>query len=387
MTHALGIILLLLPLFLALYAFGLYPLLLRLLARAGSTSSGDADPVEWPSITIAVPAYNEERSIAATIEALLALEYPADRRQIVIMSDASTDRTDDIVRGFADRGVELVRMPERIGKSGMENVGAASFRGSIVVNTDATIRIPPATLKALIRVFTDPTIGCASGRDISVSNIADTTNVGESGYVGAEMQLRALETRAGGIIGASGCYYAIRRELVNASFPPTLSRDFSAPLGTRLAGLRTVSVDEAVCLVPRARSLSTEYQRKIRTMSRGLRTLWHFRRLLNPVTHGRFAWMLWSHKVARWLIFLFLPFAALGALLLVPHWVTLALVILGALGAFAAARTALRWPEGQPMPRLISLPGFTVLTCAAGFQSWMRALLGEGQAIWEPTRR
>jgi hypothetical protein len=122
-------------------------------------------------------------------------------------------------------------------------------------------------------------------------------------------------------------------------------------------------------------------------MSRGLRTLYHFRRLLNPFVYGRFAWMLWSHKLARWLVFLLLPFAALGLWLVFPCPLTAAVLGAGALTAYVAARTALRWPEGQPLPRVLALPAFAVLTCAAGFQSWWRALLGEGQAIWEPTRR
>ncbi|HWA17296.1 MAG TPA: hypothetical protein VG817_12745, partial [Gemmatimonadales bacterium] len=261
------------------------------------------------------------------------------------------------------------------------------FTGEIVVNTDATIRIPPDALKPLIRVFQDPTLGCASGCDISVGRLDDKSNQGESGYVGFEMWLRGLETRAGGIIGASGCYYAIRRPLVNESFPAELSRDFSAPLHTKLHGLRTVSVEDAVCLVPRARSLKAEYRRKVRTMARGLRTLFAFRRLLNPFAYGRFAWMLFSHKLARWLVFLFLPLMIPGLLLLSPTAPMLALVGAGLLAGSLCALLAWRWPEGKPMPRLLSLPAFATLTCAAAFQSWMRAFSGRNDAIWEPTRR
>lgn len=382
----LGLVLTLLPVLLLVYAYGLYPLILRAIAPAGNARK-EQDPAQWPSITIAMPAYNEEKSIATTIESLLALEYPADRRQIVVMSDASSDRTDEIVQSYADRGVELVRMPQRTGKGQMENLAAHRFKGEIVVNTDATIRIPPDALKPLIRVFADPTLGCASGRDISVGRLDDKANQGESGYVGFEMWLRGLETRAGGIIGASGCYYAIRRPLVNESFPAELSRDFSAPLHTRLNGLRTVSVEDAVCLVPRARSLKAEYRRKVRTMARGLRTLFAFKRLLNPLSYGRFAWMLFSHKLARWLVFLFLPLMIPGLLLLSPTLPMALLVGTGLLTSALSALIAWRWPEGKPMPRLLSLPAFATLTCVAAFQSWMRAFSGRNDAIWEPTRR
>ncbi len=386
MLRVVALVLVLLPVALLVYAYLLYPLLLKLVSGGKGVLPAD-DPPSWPFITIAMPAYNEERSIAATIESLLALDYPADRRQIVVMSDASSDRTDEIVTSYADRGVELVRMPQRTGKGQMENLAAHRFKGEIVVNTDATIRIPAEALKPLIRVFQDPTLGCASGRDISVGRLEAESNRGESGYVGFEMWLRGLETQAGGIIGASGCYYAIRRPLVNESFPAELSRDFSAPLHTRLNGLRTVSVEDAVCLVPRARSLKAEYRRKVRTMARGLRTLFAFRRLLNPFRYGPFAWMLFSHKLARWLVFLFLPLMIPGLLLLSPTWPMVAFVGGGLLTGSLCALIAWRWPEGKPMPRPLSLPAFAMLTCVAAFQSWMRALSGRNDAIWEPTRR
>jgi hypothetical protein len=132
------------------------------------------------------------------------------------------------------------------------------------------------------------------------------------------MGIRALETRLGGISGASGCFYAIRRDLVDTTFPEELSRDFASPLRARQLGYRTVSVDEALCTVPRARSLQAEYKRKIRTMLRGLNTLWFLRSLLNPLRYGRFAWMLASHKFARWLGFLALPLAPIGLATLAP---------------------------------------------------------------------
>jgi cellulose synthase/poly-beta-1,6-N-acetylglucosamine synthase-like glycosyltransferase len=386
MQFTVGLVLVLLPVVLLLYAYLLYPLLLKQVS-GGAGRLPSTDPATWPMITIAMPAYNEEKSIAATIDSLLALDYPADRRQIVVMSDASSDRTDDIVKSYADRGVELVRMPQRTGKGQMENFAAHRFTGEIVVNTDATIRIPPDALKPLIRVFQDQSLGCASGRDISVGRLEAESVRGESGYVGFEMWLRGLETQAGGIIGASGCYYAIRRPLVNESFPAELSRDFSAPLHTRLNGLRTVSVEDAVCLVPRARSLKAEYRRKVRTMARGLRTLFAFKRLLNPLSYGRFAWMLFSHKLARWLVFLFLPLMIPGLLLLSPTIPMALFVGAGLLTGSVCAAVAWRWPEGKPMPRLLSLPAFAMLTCVAAFQSWMRALSGRNDAIWEPTRR
>ncbi|HLG04573.1 MAG TPA: glycosyltransferase family 2 protein [Gemmatimonadales bacterium] len=383
---AAGWVLVVLPLALLLHAYLLYPAIMWVVARAKPAPLPGADPPEWPQITITLPAYNEERAIGATIESLLALDYPAGRRHILVVSDASTDRTDDIVRSYADRGVELLRLDERSGKTAAENAAARQVRGNIVVNTDATVRILPGSLKPLIRVFQDPRIGVASGRDVSVGAVAEEANRGESGYVGFEMWLRALETRAGSIVGASGCFYANRRELFDVLFPAALSRDFAAALNAVEEGYRAVSVDEAVCLVPRTLSLRSEFRRKVRTMTRGLETLWYKRPVL---ARGGvlFAFQLLSHKLVRWLVFPLLPLLPLGFLLLAVENRWAGWVLLAALGGTLLGAAAFLWPGQRRPPFLLALPGFLVGSTVAGAVAWARALRGELDPVWEPTRR
>ncbi|MDT8342170.1 MAG: glycosyltransferase, partial [Longimicrobiales bacterium] len=208
---------------LLLYAYVAYPAILWALARArGAAPLPTAEPDVWPSVSICVPAYNEAGQIRELVHSLLALDYPRDRLQILVASDASDDGTDDIVREYAGRGVELLRIPERGGKNRAENEAARHLRNEIIVNTDASIRIRPDALKALVAVFQDPGIGCASGRDLSVDPGHEAANAGESGYVGYEMWIRDLETRVAGIIGASGCFYAIRPHLHRLPLPESL---------------------------------------------------------------------------------------------------------------------------------------------------------------------
>jgi cellulose synthase/poly-beta-1,6-N-acetylglucosamine synthase-like glycosyltransferase len=317
-----------LALALLLYAYLGYPLVLWLLSRVRNRSLPRPDDgIDWPSISISVPAYNEEAQIRELINSLLALDYPRDRVQILVVSDCSDDATDEIVREYADHGVELLRMPERGGKNRAENAAAAHLTGEIVVNTDASIRIQPRALKPLIATFQDPAIGCASGRDISVGPGEDTQNAGESGYVGYEMWIRDLETRVSGIIGASGCFYAIRPHLHRLPLPESLSRDFSAALHSEEHGFRAVSVPEATCLVPRTPSLHKEYRRKVRTITRGIQTLWYKRFLLNPLA-GR-----------------------------------------------------------ERPPRLFSIPAYLVAGNLAAAHALIRALRGGQDKLWEPTRR
>jgi cellulose synthase/poly-beta-1,6-N-acetylglucosamine synthase-like glycosyltransferase len=372
-----------------LYAYAIYPLILSVLARFKTRGAPEVSPEneEWPAISITIPVYNEVGQIDDLLESLLKLDYPIDRMQILFVSDASDDGTDDRIRAHAHHGVELLRMPTRGGKTAAENAARRMMTGEIIVNTDASIRIHPQALKPMIARFRDPRIGLASGRDVSVSRVEGSVNVGESTYVGYEMWIRQLESRVNGIVGASGCFYAIRRELHAEVIPVALSRDFAAALVTREHGMRAVSVDESICFVPRVPSLKHEYRRKVRTITRGMETLYFKRALLNPFTYGSFSWMLFSHKVCRWLA----PWTALlGVAGLAVLALTNPFALAGIIGVAITLGVALvgwNWPDGKRIPRAISIPTFLVIGNWAVVQATIRAMRGELNAVWEPTRR
>jgi cellulose synthase/poly-beta-1,6-N-acetylglucosamine synthase-like glycosyltransferase len=376
------------PLLLIAYAYAAYPLLLWVVAGLRPRRPAPARRAEqWPLVSITVPAFNAEGSLRSTLECLLALDYPASRREILVVSDASTDGTDAIAQEYAGRGVELLRMPHRGGKTAAENAAARRVRGDIVVNVDASVIVPPESLMRLVRAFDDPTVGVASGRDVSVGDVNAATGVGESGYVDYEMWIRALETRVGSIVGASGCFYGIRRALLDEPLPDRLSWDFASVLVAREHGYRSVSIDSAVCLVPRTRGLRTELRRKTRTMARGLQTLWYKRGLLAPWRYGTFAFMLASHKLCRWMPYVALPGALLGLGVLGVES-RIALTLLGAAGTGAALGVlALRWPARRRPPALVALAGYAVTILAAGVGAWIEALSGPGTATWDPTPR
>ena len=372
---------------LCLYAYVGYPALVKVLSVLRRTRRAKPLIPDWPRISIALPVYNEEHVIAGTLERILALDYPADRRQILVVSDASTDRTHAIVSRFADRGVELLCLPKRQGKTAAENAARGHLTGEIIINTDASVHIHPAAVKHLVAEFADPSVGVASARDVSVANPGQQANAGEETYVGYEMWTRDVETALYGIVGASGCLYAIRADLHMRPVPEGLSRDFSAALTARQYGRRAVSVPGALCYVPRSASLHQEYRRKVRTITRGIATLAHKRALLNPLRYGVFAWMLFSHKVCRWLV----PWAlvslvgALVALALTFAWARAPLAGIAALGALAV--TGWVWPEGRPMPRALALPAYVAVGNVAVLHAWLRVIGGRPAPVWEPTRR
>ncbi len=384
-----GLALVAIPMLCFGYGYLVYPAILWLLTRGRTSTTsvrGSVDDSAWPMLSISLPVYNEEDSITGTLDQLLDLDYPADRRQIVVVSDASDDATDDIVGSYSDRGVELVRLPVRAGKTAAEAAAIPHLRGDIVVNTDATIRIPPASIKPLVAAFQDPTVGVASGRDISVGDAEVEATTSESGYVGYEMWVRSLETLFGSIVGASGCFYAIRRHLHQSDFPTELSRDFASCIIARENGFRSVSVDDAICFVPRTTSLEREYRRKSRTMARGLGTLWFKRALLNPFRFGRFSWMLASHKLSRWLVLLTWPGAVLGVTMLAWYHPLVRPVALMMLIGLGVGWLGWRWPGSSP-PRFVAVPAYALAGAVAGLVAWGQAVAGRSSAIWEPTRR
>jgi cellulose synthase/poly-beta-1,6-N-acetylglucosamine synthase-like glycosyltransferase len=378
-------ILVALPVVVAIYSYIGYPIVLWLASRSKAVKPLLAQ-TDFPLVSIVIPAYNEEKQIAGAIDALLAQDYPRDRLQILVLSDASTDGTDEIVRQYESRGVELLRMPERRGKTKAENMAAPRIRGEIVVNSDSSIRLDGSAVRELVSRMADPSVGVASGRDVSISS--DTTlNTTEAGYVNYEMRVRALETLTGGIVGASGSGYAIRAELHRIPVRDDLSRDFSAALTAREHGFRAISVDEAICFVPRTSSLQREYRRKVRTISRGMETLYVRRSLLDPTRFGLFAWKLFSHKVCRWLMPVSVIPGIIGLILLAgshswPRWV----LAVGTVVALLALAGAL-WPSGKRAPRVISLAAFGVAANLAVLHAVWRVLAGHHDHIWEPTRR
>ncbi len=387
MLEILGWVLIAAPLVLGGYAFIGYPGVVWLWSRRRPAYTLPPAPAEWPELTILIVAYNEARRLRPTLEHALATDYPADRLNVLVVSDASSDGTDDLVLHYGDPRVRLLRMPVRSGKPAGENAAGAMLRGDIVVSIDASILIPRDSLKPLVRALLDPAVGLASGRDISIGDEAREGNKAESSYVGLEMTLRHLETRVHSIVGASGCFYANRRHLQQVQLPTALARDFAAASVARAHGYRAVSVDDATCLVPRTPTLKAELRRKSRTMGRGLDTLVYLRGMMNPFRYGSYAFMMVSHKLVRWLLFPSLLGWLVGPLLLLRTAPWTLLLTIGMLIGLVVARLVIVWPDNRRLPRLIALPGYVFISIVAGWMAWWHLLRNEKSAMWEPTQR
>ncbi|MGH9508340.1 MAG: glycosyltransferase family 2 protein [Terriglobales bacterium] len=366
--------------FLAYTFFG-YPLLLWLLSLVRRQAHRRAEI--FPTVSLIIAVHNEAVGIARKIENCLELDYPQNLIEILVASDCSQDATASIVRGFAGYRVQLVELPERRGKHHAQMVARDKSRGEILVFSDCSIHLEPDALRKIVSNFADPAIGCVSSEDRVLTGM-DALQ-GEGSYISLEMWLRRLESRVGSLVGASGSFFAARRELCS-DWHPGQSSDFFIPLHTAERGLRTVVDPESVGQYGLTRSEKAEFQRKVRTIVHGLDVLFHHLRLLNPFRYGLFSWQLASHKLARWMS----PFAAV--VLLVASlflWGTgplyqAALVTQAVLYLTGLVALAVKLLESLRPFRVAS---FFLLGNAATLTAWLQFGLGERYVSWEPTHR
>ncbi len=292
-----------------LHTYVIYPLLLVALdaiaqARSawgylgGNERRRPPAQIGLPNVSVLIAAYNEQDCIAHRIENLLTQSYPADKLEILVGSDASTDETDAIVQRYAARGVKLSRA-ERSGKAGVLSRLVALAKGDVLVMTDANTEFERDAIRRLVQPLREDDVGLVCGR-LRLHSPAGAP-VAESAYWKLESLLKLYESRRGCVMGANGGIYAVRKDL----FPPlpegTVVDDFVAALRVLAAGSRVRYEPEAVGHEEAAPDHAGEYRRRVRIAAGCFKALSQHRDLLSP-RHGFTAFALWSHKVLRWLV-------------------------------------------------------------------------------------
>src|SRR5262245_57959652 len=252
----------------------------------------------FPVVSIIIAARNEADKIRQKIDHALALDYPAERREILVASDASDDATDEIVKEYVAHGVQLVRAAQRRGKEYAQGLAVSVAKGDILVFTDAATILEPDALWRLVTNFADPTIGAVSTEDVIVDDQGNPT--AEGLYVKYEMWVRRLEGRFHSLVGLSGSCFAIRKELCS-DWSPSLASDFMGALRVVREGYRAVADPLALGRFVALAAPQVELRRRFRTFLRGITVLMANLYLLNPLRYGRFAFQLASHQLLRFL--------------------------------------------------------------------------------------
>lgn len=371
---------------LVVYAYVVYPLtawcLSAWLGRAPQA------PVladhELPSVSLLIPAYNEEAVLRARLRSALDMDYPADRLEVVLASDGSTDGTPRIAAEFADRGVRLLDFPQRRGKSATLNAAVPGLAGEIVVLTDANTAFDPPAVRRLVRWFHDPAVGAVCGR-LVLTDPSSGRNA-DSLYWAYENFIKRCEGRLGALLGANGAIYAIRKCLYTPIPPGTIVDDLTIPLLAKLrTGCSIIFDDEAIAREETALSIVGEFHRRARIGAGNFQSLGLLWRLLDP-RRGWVAFTFLSHKLVRWVC----PLGLIGllvssGLLARGPWYRAALV--GQLAFYGLALLApwIPWRHAAVKPlRLASMFTGMNLALLVGFWRWAT---GTQRVAWRTTAR
>lgn len=380
MTIALGVFAFCLGLCFYVY-FG-YPTLIFILSRVRPRPVVRA--AVRPFVTIVVPAYNEEAVIEEKIHNSLALDYPPDRLEVLVVSDGSTDRTDAIVRRHQGGPVRLLRL-ERAGKAAALNQGAREARGEVLVLTDANSLLDPESVVRLVEAFADPQVGGVCGnKKLRPAVDGDATERGEDLYWRYDKWQKGLESALGSIFAADGTLYAVRRALYVPIADPAQADDIAISTRVVLQGYRLLFEPGAVAWETAPAEGSDEFRRKVRVTNHSVRALLN---LGAPLwTSGFYSVELVSHKLLRHLVPFFLIPLLVSTVVLAAADGGIFAVLLAfqslfyavALAGFALRRTR----PGRS--RVLSVPYYFCLVNAAALLGVLSIVRGERLPAWTP---
>ena len=338
-----------------------------------------------PKVTILITAYNEEKDIRAKLENTLKIEYPAEKVDILVASDGSNDRTDEIVKEFAEQGIKLFRQEGRVGKTVTQNNAVEQCSGEIILFSDATTMYPTNVLREILPSFADKTVGCVAGKLIYVDKNDTTIGQGAKSYWNYETFLKEAESRACSLIGASGCLYAVRQNAYQPMYAEACS-DFLIATILYEQGLRTIYEPNAICIEETNSKSDKEMKMRVRVISQTFTDLWRNRKMMNPFRSGFYAVELFSHKLLRYAVPLFLILIFVSNAFLAVDSLSFQLIFLLQVGFYAMA--LMTWFVERKGVRLgvLAIPLYFTLANLASLIGFYKFLSGENMAAWEPIR-
>jgi cellulose synthase/poly-beta-1,6-N-acetylglucosamine synthase-like glycosyltransferase len=374
--------------FLLFYIYFGYPLAINAIAVLRPRPV-DKSPEYQPSVSILIAAYNEAKDIEATLRNKLALDYPADLMEILVISDESDDGTDDIVKQVAQTApfpVRLYRQVPRQGKTAGLNTLRGHAKGDILLFSDANSEWDAHAVSALVSNFSDPAVGYVTGKMIYVHQDGSLVGDGCSAYMKYENWLRLQETLAGSVVGVDGGIDAMRKSLhqpLNADQLP----DFVQPLKVVEQGYRVVYEPEALLKEEALTDGSSEFSMRVRVSLRALWALKDMKQLLNPAGDSLFAWQLASHKVLRYAAFLPMATLALAALYLAPLGGIYGLAAIGYVAFIILAWSGHKKEAGgESLSAIYSIPYYFMLLNFASYKACIAFFKGEKKVIWNPRK-
>ena len=335
----------------------------------------------YPKITFLITVYNEEKKIVEKLENTKLLDYPREKLQILVASDGSTDKTNSLVRAYEQDGIQLLDFHERRGKEGAQHEAIKYATGDIVLFSDVATKIDTQGLNEIVANFADSEIGCVSSEDCLVTESGNV--VGEGVYVRYEMWLRRLESRVGSVVGLSGSFFAARYEVID-NFSADMQSDFRTVLNCVDLSLRAVTEPLAKGYYLDVDGESKEYERKIRTVLRGMTVFFRNVHFLNPLKYKLFAYQFFCHKLLRWLVPIFLFFIFLSNFaILFDHDIYILFILIQIMFLFLAI-TAYIIPFNSKYLKILL---FFCISNFAILVAWYHYFSGKRIVMWNPSKR
>ena len=366
------------------YVYAGFPLLVWLVSRLHPRPVRKR-LVPPPTVSFIIAAYNEERSIAKKLANTFALEYPADRLEILVVSDGSSDRTEDIVRAEGGDRVKLVALGSRNGKTIAQNRAVERATGEIVVFSDATTVYEPGCVRALVSNFSDAEVGAATGWVVMGADPDATMQKGRSAYTDYDQWLRSCESKVHSVVGTAGCIAALRRQLFRP-LPADVDADVAEALEVSAQGYRVVFEDDAIVYeAGESGSVREELERRTRVIARGLRGYWYARRVFHPFRHPWFFLDLLSHRLLRWAVPVLLAVAFLANLALLgePFYV---LTFLAQVAFYGTAAVGYVLERRQVRAPGLFIPLYFCVVNLAPLLAVRQLYRGRTTAVWETGR-
>lgn len=358
------------------YVYLGYPLALKLLALFRRVRPQAREDF-YPAVSVLLAARNEEKDIGWKVSETLAWDYPAEKLELLVVSDASEDKTDDILRGFNDPRLKVIRVEKRGGKGAALNRLAQIAGGELLFFTDANTHIPAGCLKRMVRHFADQRVGCVTGR--TSSEPVQDAEVGSGGrlYLGYETTISQLESRLGSVLVCDGAIFCIRGALFHP-LNPDLANDLELPMRIGRAGYWVLHEPGAAAFERDTSSAWESFKQRRRISAQGMLAMWKLRGTLR----GLRGWQFVSRKFLRWLTIVPLLLALVTVITLGGPFYrsVLALQVLFYLGALFGFVLSLRKHDSGGF---VSVPFYVVLSSLAALVGVIDACLGKRFAVWE----
>ncbi len=338
-----------------------------------------------PKVSILIAAYNEEKSIETTISNKLQLNYPKDKLEIIVISDGSTDKTDVIVRKFQANGVRLLTQGPRAGKTAALNLAVPEAKGEILIFSDANSIYHKDALRELVANFNDPSVGYVTGHMVYTNPDGTLIGDGCSAYMKYENFLRKHETQTGSVVGVDGGVDAVRKELYHPMNPDQLP-DFVLPLSVAEQGYRVIYEPKAILKEDTLNNKGDEYKMRVRVSLRALWALFEMRQLLLPRHSLIYTWQILSHKILRYICFIFLISAYISNLLLWPknHYFKICFVFQNL--AYLAAAISPFLEKRKINLKIFYFANYFTLLNIASAHAFFKFVLGKKQVLWTPRK-